>query len=302
MSNRKKALGRGLANLIPTTPNSNDNVKSIPVSNNENDVMHIDINDISTNPFQPRLDFDEDEIKGLAESIKNQGLLQPVVLRKLESGKYQIISGERRYRALKHLGKVKIPSLIKTDISDTKMLEMALVENIQRENLNEIEKAISYQKLLKDCGLSHQELSEQVGKSRSVITNSLRLLKLPDDIQMMVRRNELSTGHARAIAGLSSTEDQMTIAERVIFEGLSVRDVESLVKKIIEKGTSKEPIKEKVKIELDPDLLVQEEKLRYRYGTDVKISMNKKNKGKIEIAYYNNDDLDRVLSLLFNKS
>ncbi len=274
MANKKKALGRGLSNLIPTR--STEDKKG----NNENEVMHVDISIITTNPFQPRLDFDDDEIKGLADSIKNQGLLQPIVLRKVEDRKYQIISGERRFRALKHLGKMKIPALVKTNVSDTKMLEMALVENIQRENLNEIEKAISYQKLLKDCNLSHQELSEQVGKSRSVITNSLRLLKLPNDVQLMIRRSEISTGHARALAGLETPEEQLALAEKIIFEGLSVREVESIVKKIIEKDGSKAKVKEKTKIELDPDLIIQEEKLRYRYGTDVKILMKKKDKGK----------------------
>lgn len=284
------ALGRGLSNLIPLDS---------PDKNIYDEILELSLKKISVNPFQARLDFNDDDLKNLAYSIDNQGLLQPIVVRK-NGDKYEIISGERRFRAFQLLKKDTIPGIIKTKVSDNKMLELALVENIQRENLNEIEIAIAYKKLLFDCGLSHQELSDRVGKSRSAITNALRLLNLPDKIKNLVRVKKISMGHARALLSISNPHEQYELAKRIISDNLSVRDIEKQTKK-------KNPQKKKIKNKNynfnseDPDLNYQQEQLRYHFGTDVKIVMNKNNKGKIEIAYYNKDDLDRVLNIILTK-
>ena len=281
----RKALGRGLSNLIPTQVESS--------SNNE-EIHLIDINAIRTNPFQPRTDFDEDEIQGLADSIENQGLLQPVVVRQKDNF-YEIISGERRTRAFKLLKKDKVPCIIKNKVSDRAMLELALVENIQREELNEIEKAIAYQKLLLECNYTHDELSKQVGKSRTVITNSLRLLNLPDEVQQMVRKNQISMGHARALLALQDSKQMLDLANRIINENLSVRD--------IEKETQESKGNKKIKIQpaeplMDPDLANVVERLQYKFGTSVSIKQSTKEKGKLEFDYFNQQDLTRIVDIL----
>jgi ParB family transcriptional regulator, chromosome partitioning protein len=201
----RRALGRGLTNLIPVDTEE---------SGSDNEVVLVDINVITSNPFQPRQTFDKEEIRNLAQSIEKQGLLQPILLRKKEDG-YEIISGERRFKALKHLGHDKVPCIVKPKITDHEMIEMALVENIQREDLNDIEQAAAYHRLMIDCGLSHDEISKKVGKSRSTITNFLRLLKLPGQIQEMVRRKDLSMGHARALLGIDDPHQQMALAEKI---------------------------------------------------------------------------------------
>jgi len=281
----RKALGRGLSNLIPTQVESS--------SNNE-EIHLIDINAIRTNPFQPRTDFDEDEIKGLADSIENQGLLQPVVVRQKDSF-YEIISGERRTRAFKVLKRDKVPCIIKNKVTDREMLELALVENIQREELNEIEKAVAYQKLLLECNYTHDELSKQVGKSRTVITNSLRLLNLPDDVQQMVRKNQISMGHARALLALQDSNQIHDLANRIINENLSVRD--------IEKETQESKGSKKIKVQpaeplMDPDLANVVERLQYKFGTSVSIKQSTKDNGKVEFEYFNQQDLTRIVDIL----
>jgi ParB family chromosome partitioning protein len=297
MANKKtrQALGRGLSNLIPIDISEEDNSGQREFFEIETKLLHV-------NPFQTRYDFNEEDIKGLAESIEHQGLLQPVVVRK-KKDIYEIISGERRFRALKLLRKDKIPCILKKNISDKKMLELALVENIQRENLNEIEIAQAYKKLLLECSLSHKELSERIGKSRSVITNYLRLLKLPEKIQKMLRLKKISMGHARALLSINSTKEQCEIADKIISERLSVRDIENWNNKKNEKHTN---IYKKMKKSSntsnsrpdDPDILFQEEQLRYHFGSDVKITMNDKYVGKIEVAYYNKSDLERILNII----
>lgn len=282
---QRKALGRGLSNLIPTQVESS--------SNNE-EIHLIDINAIRTNPFQPRTDFDEDEIRGLADSIKNQGLLQPVVVRQKDNF-YEIISGERRTRAFRLLNRDKVPCIIKNKVTDREMLELALVENIQREELNEIEKAFAYQKLLLECNYTHDELSKQVGKSRTVITNSLRLLNLPDEVQQMVRKNQISMGHARALLSLQDSEQMLDLANRIIRENLSVRD--------IEKETQEAKGNKKIKVQpaeplMDPDLANVVERLQYKFGTSVSIKQSIKDKGKVEFEYFNQQDLTRIVDIL----
>ena len=289
-SHTRRALGRGLTNLIPIDTEERGS---------GNEVVLVDINAIALNPFQPRQAFDKDEIKNLAQSIEKQGLLQPILLRKKEEG-YEIISGERRFRAMKQLGHDKVPCIVKPKITDSEMIEMALVENIQREDLNDIEQAMAYHRLMLDCGLSHDEISKKVGKSRSTITNFLRLLKLPDRIQEMVRRKELSMGHARALLGIDDLEQQISLAEKITAENLTVRYIEKATQTGKEK---KQESKKKVQTmdhqkHGDPDLMQQTEKLRYQFGTMVNILQTSGEKGKIEIHFYSNNDLNRLLELL----
>jgi len=286
----RRALGRGLTNLIPVA--SEDHGSG-------DEVVYVDINAIGLNPFQPRQDFDKEEIDNLAQSIDKQGLLQPILLRKKDAG-YEIISGERRFRAMKQLGNDKVPCIIKPNISDNAMIEMALVENIQRENLNDIEQAYAYQRLMVDCGLSHEEISKKVGKSRSTITNFLRLLKLPEDIQKKLRKKEFSMGHARALLAIDDPILQKEMAQKIINEKLTVRDIEKSTY-----GESPEKQKNKPKHpdnseknRKDPNILHIEEKMRYRFGTMVNIIKASEEKGKVEIYFYSLEDMNRILDLM----
>lgn len=285
----RRALGRGLSNLIPTHIEGD-------TSNPNEEIVLLEISSIKTNPFQPRIDFDDEEIKGLAESIENQGLLQPVVVRQKDDH-YEIISGERRFRAFSYLKRDKLPCIVKTKVTDREMLELALVENIQREELNEIEKAIAYQKLLLEFSYTHEELSKQVGKSRTVITNSLRLLNLPEEIQHMLRKDKISMGHARALLSLDNEKDQLDLAHRIESEHLSVRDIEKESQVNKDKKVTRLPEKKKVE-PLDPDLANVLERLQYKFGTAVKIKPLSENSGKLEIEYYNQTDLTRIVDLL----
>jgi len=285
----RRALGRGLSNLIPTHIDGDN-------STSNEEISLIDISSIKTNPYQPRIDFNEEEIKNLAQSIENQGLLQPVVVRQKDTH-YEIISGERRFRAFCYLKRDKLPCIVKTKISDREMLELALVENIQREELNEIEKAIAYQKLLLEFNYTHEELSKQVGKSRTAITNSLRLLNLPEEIQQMVRQERITMGHARALLALENEKDQLQLAHRIETENLSVRDIEKESQANKEKKIQKSPYKKKEEL-LDPDIANILERLQYKFGTAVKIKPSSENVGKLEIDYYNQSDLIRIVDLL----
>lgn len=280
----RKALGRGLSNLIPI------NIENV---SDGNDVHDISIGSIKLNPFQPRKDFNEEEIKGLAESIASQGLLQPIIVRQKENF-FEIISGERRFRAFQYLKRDSIPCIIKQNISDREMIELALIENIQREELNEIEKAFAYQKLLLDYNYTHEQLSGRIGKSRTSVSNSLRLLNLPDDIQVMVRNNKISMGHARALLSLKD-QDVQSIAKRIIEEQLSVRDVEKLNTLSRRKGKRKQKIDEE-KSKHDPYMKEAIERLQYKFGTSVKIQNGSK-KGNISFLFFGRNDLSRLIDI-----
>lgn len=286
----RRALGRGLTNLIPIDTEDRGS---------GNEVVLVDINAIASNPFQPRQTFNQDEIKNLAQSIEKQGLLQPILLRKKEKG-YEIISGERRFRAMKQLGHDKVPCVIKPKITDAEMVEMALVENIQREDLNDIEQATAYHRLMIDCGLSHEEISIKIGKSRSTITNFLRLLKLPEKIQEMVKSKELTMGHARALLGIDDPQQQIALADKIAAENLTVRDIEKRTQLKKEKKPESPKIvhEQKNQKHIDPDLMQQTEKLRYQFGTMVNILQSSGEKGKIEIHFYSTNDLNRLIELL----
>jgi ParB family chromosome partitioning protein len=287
----RRALGRGLTNLIPIDTEE---------KGSGNEVVFVDINAIGSNPFQPRHNFDREEIGNLAQSIEKQGLLQPILLRKKDSC-YEIISGERRFRAMKLLGNDKVPCIVKPNIADNEMIEMALVENIQREDLNDIEQATAYQRLMLECGLSHEEISKKVGKSRSTITNFLRLLKLPEEIQQKVRQKELTMGHARALLAIEDPKRQKEIAHKIISENLTVRDIEKTTQPF--SPHKKKKVRNTVfPEEKDPDSEHQTEQLQYRLGTKVSILKSSKGKGRIEIYFCSIEDLNRIIDLLLVKN
>jgi ParB family chromosome partitioning protein len=293
-AHQRRALGRGLSALIPLEA---EDVGS------QSGTEQVDINAIAVNPFQPRTDFAQEEIDGLARSIEAQGLLQPLIVRKKVDG-YELVSGERRLRALRQLGWDRIPCIVRRKVSDREMLELALVENVQRENLNEIELATAYQRLLLDCKLSHEQLSERVGKSRSAITNSLRLLKLPASVQEMVRRGGLSMGHARALLTLEDAGRQKELAQRAVDKGLSVRDVEDTVREQVGARPDRAKAGRSARTapaQNDPDQVQHVEQLQYRYGTAVRV-IPRGSGGRFEIRYHDADDFVRVMNLLLGRS
>jgi len=284
----RKALGRGLSNLIPV---NTDN------SNEINEIHEVSVSSIKTNPYQPRLDFNDEEIIGLAESIRVQGLLQPVVVRK-KNDFYEIISGERRFRAFKYLKKETVPCIVKTNVADREMLELALIENIQREELNEIEKALAYQKLLLEYNYTHEQLSGQVGKSRTAITNSLRLLNLPEEIQLALRNNSISMGHARALLSIENKQ-QLEVLQKIIAEKLSVRDVEEIGSSSGNKVKKIKQVKQEINQQIkDPDYLKVIEQLQYKFGTSVEISTKKSNRGLLSFVFIGEEDLARITDIL----
>jgi ParB family chromosome partitioning protein len=287
----RRVLGRGLSALIPAATQDGG-------GKNESgqQVISIDPAHIHPNPFQPRREFIEEEIDSLAESIKAQGLLQPILVRQKDNREYQIVSGERRFRALQRLGRDKIPCLVKSKLSDREMMEMALVENIQREDLNEIEKAEAYQKLLKEYNYTHDQLAAQVGKSRTAITNAIRLLGLSEEIRQMVRKNVVTMGHARALLSLNDEAARIALAIKIQKEELSVRETEKAVQQP-ERKTNKVQKNTAIQ-EIDPDIAEALKQLEYRIGTPVKLKPASDKSGKIEIAYFTEKDLTRIFDLL----
>nr|WP_317332256.1 ParB/RepB/Spo0J family partition protein [uncultured Romboutsia sp.] len=284
---RTNRLGRGLSALIP----------DISTEIDKKDIITIDLKNIYPNQDQPRRVFDEEKIKILSESIKNYGVLQPIVLKPDDKGKYMIIAGERRYRASKLARKSDIPAVIK-DIPMKDIMEIALIENLQREELNPIEEALAYRSLIKNYEVTQEEISEAVGKSRPHITNTLRLLNLPQKIMDMIDQGQITAGHGKALLRVNDENLQLELANKVIAEELSVRATEVLAKKICEDNIKEIPKKTKEK---DVFIVDVEEKLRNIFGTKVNISKGKK-KGKIEIEYYNEDDLNNIVSMLLEEN
>tara|TARA_B100001287_G_scaffold272739_1_gene274928 strand:- start:3723 stop:4580 length:858 start_codon:yes stop_codon:yes gene_type:complete len=282
MVNRRNTLGRGLGSLLGS--------KSETTSNKIFD--EIDINHIEINPNQPRKEFKEENLKELSESISNHGIIQPITVRKLNKNKYQLISGERRFRASKISNLKVIPAFIRK-AGDNEMLELALIENIQRENLNSLEIAISYKKLVDDLKINHEELGKRVGKDRSTINNYLRLLKLPPSIQNGLIKNKIQMGHARALISIDISEIQLEIYSSIIKNNLSVRKTEELVRNFKNK-------KEKVSQKIDKkskDIEKLESKLSSFFGTKIN-TQGDSLKGKIIIPYKSTNDLNRILELL----
>jgi ParB family chromosome partitioning protein len=294
--NRKKsALGRGLGALLEDSPAKHKSEDILPEVV-KTGIFEIPLDQIQVNPFQPRMHFDKDTLGELAESIKVQGIIQPVTVRKLDNNEYQLISGERRFQASKIAGLTKIPAYVRT-ANDQQMLEMALIENIQRENLNALEIAQSYQRLLAECNLKQEELGDRVGKNRTTVNNYLRLLKLPPTIQGAIRDQRLSMGHARALINIEDVDRQLAIFKKALDEELSVRKVEALVKALNE-GTPDKPAQQ----ELDPvkkyEINKLQEKLASHFGTKVNLKTNQRNKGEIKIPFHSTSDLNRILEIL----
>ena len=282
----KKGLGRGLQALIPMREDTK--------AKTDGAVTEIETKNISVNRNQPRKFFSEEKIEELAASIREHGVVQPIVVRPGRSGAYELVAGERRWRACKKLGLESIPAIIK-DVTEREMAEIALIENIQREDLNPVEEAVAYKALLEEYGLTQEELSGRVGKSRSVIANTVRLLNLPTEVIEMVRENRLTSGHARSLLGLSSKKEQVELARQVVARSLSVRETEQAIKRSQNK---KEP--DKTSSRQEPIILAVEERLRNKFSTQVKIRQGVKS-GKLEIDFYDQGDLERIIDILLGQ-
>lgn len=287
---KRSGLGRGLGALLDDSENQNkgEAIKSTP----RKAIDEVSLDKIETNPWQPRSEFDEQALEELAESIKVQGIIQPITVRSLNRDTYQLISGERRFQASKRAGLKTIPAYVRS-ADDQQMLEMALIENIQRENLNAMEVAFSYQRLLSECDLKQEELGDRVGKNRTTVNNYLRLLKLPPVIQAALRDGKLSMGHARSLVSIDSVDLQLDIFSQILKNDLSVRKVEELVRK---GGT--EPVKEATASSSDdPEIKRLQDQLSSHFGTKINVKANTKNKGEIKIPFNSTEDLNRIIEI-----
>ena len=292
---KKKELGKGIRALL-----SNVEQKGTPTEQKEivkelsNQIAMIPLDQIEINPFQPRTQFDQEELDALAQSIETHGIIQPLTLRRLGPESFQIISGERRFRAATQASLEEIPAYIRL-ANDQEMLEMALVENIQRQDLNAIEVAISYQRLMDECNLTHDTLSERVGKNRSTVTNYIRLLKLSPEIQQAIKDRKISMGHARALAGMSNVDQQLYIFNSILEKALSVRATERLIRSL-EKDDEQAPVTKRNTIH--PEVRKIQNRLTDRFHAPIKIQRNNKGKGKIVIPFEDDDRFNDILELL----
>lgn len=295
-----RGLGKGLDALIPSSL-GNDTSKGTSTKEKQEKKEEkkegetlVNITKVEPNREQPRKNFDEDALEELAESIKQFGLLQPILVQDRKTY-YEIIAGERRWRAAKKAGLKEVPVIIK-NLTEQEIVEISLIENIQREDLNPIEEALAYKKLLTEFNLKQDEVAERVSKSRTAVTNSMRLLKLCDDVQQMIINDMISTGHARALISIEDPEQQYIIAQRVFDEKLSVRDVEKLVKDLGKPAKAKKaPVTDEALAAIYQDI---EEKLKQRLSTKVSITSKGNGTGKMEIEFYSHDDLDKLVDLL----
>jgi len=300
---RKIGLGKGLSALLDDSeevirrPSDSKQAGDFPVRKAAGTIGAVAISKIAINPFQPRADFDEEALRELADSIKLQGLIQPITVRQADGDTFQLISGERRLRAAKLAGLTEIPAYIRT-ANDQQMLEMALIENIQRENLNAIEVALSFQRMIDECNLKQEELGERVSKNRSTVTNYLRLLKLPPVIQAAIRDGQLSMGHARALINVPEIDKQLYIYREIVKKGLSVRKTEELVRDM-QQHASKQAGKRANAAPLSFQYQKVEDDLASKFATRVKLKVSgKKGNGAIEIPFHSEEDLNRILELL----
>ncbi|MFM7340491.1 MAG: ParB/RepB/Spo0J family partition protein [Bacteroidota bacterium] len=298
-------LGKGLSALIPGNA---ENQNKSQDSNEGLGIGLIDITKIKTNPYQPRVIFDPQALEELVESIKLHGVIQPITVRKSTGNTFELISGERRIRASIEAGLDQIPAFIMDIDTNEAMIELAIIENVQRENLNDIEIAMGYQMLIDQCDLTQEEVAAKVGKDRATVSNFLRLLKLPSDIQQKVALKEITNGHARALLSLQSPDNQRMISDRIVNEQLSVRETEEIIrelmgvtKKSTKKATKKRTISPSQKQPLSNDLLALEDALREHFTTQVSISLKDHENGKVEITFFSLDDLQRVIDLIIPK-
>ena len=305
MNNNKQEsrLGKGLSAILGDIQVKEPERKPVGYINKEiagarpvqdyGDVLRIPANLIDPNPYQPRMAFDNDSLEELAESVRTFGLIQPISVRKQSDGRYQIISGERRFRACKLAGMDTIPAYIRT-ADDQGMLEMAIVENIQRQDLDPIEVAMSYQRLMDECNLTQERMAQRVGKKRASIANSLRLLKLPTKVQHDLKTGLLSTGHAKVLLAVDDPAVLENLAQQIQDRNLSVRDTEKLVKIALNPRQMKLPIK----LDYEEHFALLQDKLTNRMGTKVEIKRKNNKAGKIEIAYFSNEELERILDII----
>jgi ParB family chromosome partitioning protein len=294
-SERPKALGKGLHSLLPTRPtvpvNTTPSSESKPIL--DGDVRHLPIEQITPNPNQPRRDFDQAALLELTQSIEREGIIQPIIVRRTAPGDYQIIAGERRWRAAKLAGLQQVPVIVRT-ADDQQVLELAIVENIQREDLNPIELATAFQRMATELGLSHDQIGQKTGKERTTITNSVRLLQLPVELQGLIAAKQLSAGHARALLKFEDEQLQLEIAHRCIAEGWSVRQIEQFTRP---KGATKSNAKQSEPA-LDPNVKFALSEMERILATKVRIVESGNGRGKIEIEYYDADDLSRIYDLI----
>ena len=294
MAAKKSGLGKGLSALLkdPATQSANDPGAKEVISR----TMMVDVNDIEPNPYQPRIHFAREQLEELANSISQLGIIQPITVRKSEDGNFQLISGERRWRAAKMAGLEEIPAYVRL-ADDQGMLEMALVENIQRQDLDAIEVAISYKRLIDECNITQEEMSDRVGKKRSTVTNYLRLLKLPPIIQAGIRDQMIGMGHARALVNIENEDEQLNIYKDIVSNDLSVRQVEELVRQAKNNTASNKKTSSK-----SPSLPEEHKQLKQQLenflGSKVNISRSKNGRGKLTINFSSDDDLSRIVEIL----
>lgn len=282
---KSKGLGRGLKALIPTTPEG---------AAEDAEIVELPLERITPSRYQARQDFDEDSIRELASSIKEHGVMQPVVVRPVGEDLYELVVGERRWRACRQAGLETIPAVIRR-VDDRTSGEMMLVENIQREDLNPVEEALAYRRLIEEFHLTQEEVASRVGKSRSFIANSLRLLQLPEGVRSLLGQGKLSVGHGKVLLGIPDPAGQEMLAREIVEKGLTVREAEKAVQRLLKEGGSRQKAREKKK---DVELAAVEDRLRERLGTKVRIRPGRRG-GRIEIEYYGRDDLERLLEFFF---
>ncbi len=290
---KKKELGKGIRALLANVEVESPEQQMETVKELTHTVAAIPLEQVEVNPFQPRKEFDPDALEELARSLRTHGLIQPITVRRMAENQYQLISGERRLRAARIAGLTEVPAYIRL-ANDQEMIEMALVENIQRQDLNAIEVAITYQRLIDECDLTHEALSERVGKQRSTVTNFLRLLKLPPDIQKALKENTITMGHARALINIEDVSLQLTLFKEVVKKGLSVRATEALVRRY----KNPQAKSSDNTTELPSDYKKVRDNLRSYLGTRVDLKRNANGSGQIRIPFSNDDELNRILDLI----
>ena len=297
----KSVLGKGLSALIPRIPERDEQLAAKPLPNDgsfQSSTLEVEISKISPNPFQPRQDFDQRSLEELKQSIKQNGIIQPIAVRRMMSGIYELISGERRVRASQELGLKTIPAYVMNVDTDAEMLELGLIENLQRENLNPIEISLSFKRLMDECKLTQDQVAEKVGKERSTITNFLRLLKLPEKIRQGVREQKISMGHARALLGAVDEKAQLKLFNKIIEHGWSVRKIEDEMKGKDSRKSGKSSSSTPSSLRGNAAFNQIETRLRHKFGTKITVRKNSSGSGEIGIEFYNADDLERLIDLL----
>lgn len=300
-SDKNRRLGRGLSALISTTPAAPTSPTAAPGPTSAEPFREIRVDQIVPNPRQPRRDFSDAELQELQLSLQESGLLQPIAVRPRKDGKFELIAGERRFRAATRLGWTTIPAVIR-EVSDQQLLSLALVENLQRADLNPIEEAEGFRQLINDFGLAHQQVAQAVGKDRSTVTNALRLLTLPDDVQRLVRDGSLTLGHARAMLGVPSGTSLADLAQKIISQRLSVREVERLVQEAKPAIKRSRDVEGPPPVSDVPEVRRLTDRLRRFLQTDVAVHVDSAGRGEVRIRFYSADDFNRVFELMTRSS